>query len=105
MSSNLRRWSHFAAIGIVAGACLAAAPALADPAPPFAELLRQAQATAPRLAQSGAEVRRAEGLAQQAAVRPNPTAGLEVENFAGDGRYSGLGWAKDSVVCAPPRPL
>ena len=102
MSSDLRPWPPFAVIGLSLGALACAAPAAADPAPPFAELLRQAQATAPRLAQSGAEVRRAEGLARQAAVRPNPTAGLEVEDFAGSGRYSGLESAQTTLSFAQP---
>jgi len=61
---------------------LFAGAALADPAPPFRELLRQAQATAPRLAEARAEIARAEGLAYQARAIPNPTIGVEVENFA-----------------------
>ena len=61
---------------------LLAGAALADPAPPFRELLRQAQATAPRLAEARAEIARAEGLARQAGAMPNPTLGVEVENFA-----------------------
>ncbi|MBB3892899.1 cobalt-zinc-cadmium efflux system outer membrane protein [Phenylobacterium haematophilum] len=56
--------------------------ALAEPAPPFKELLRQAQATAPRLAEARAEIARAEGLARQAGAFPNPTVGVQVENFA-----------------------
>jgi len=61
---------------------LFAGAALADPAPPFRELLRQAQATAPRLVEARAEIARAEGLAYQARAIPNPTIGVEVENFA-----------------------
>lgn len=61
---------------------LAGGLALADPVPPFAELLRQAQATAPRLAEARAEIARAEGLARQARALPNPTVGVEVENFS-----------------------
>src|SRR5258706_8007700 len=65
-------------------------PAKADPAPPFLQLFRQAEAAAPRLAESAANVRSAEGQAQQAAVRPNPSLGLEVENIGSSGRFSGL---------------
>lgn len=67
------------------GLCLApllVSAAFAEPAPAFRELLRQAQATAPRLAEARAEIARAEGLAVQARARPNPTVGLEVENFS-----------------------
>src|SRR5262245_58338251 len=50
-------------------------------APPFATLFQQAQAMAPRLAESQAGIRAAEGLALQAGLRPNPSAGLEFENI------------------------
>ena len=84
----------------LAGAALAAAcplAAAADPAPAFADLLRQAQASAPRLAESDAEVRVAQGLADQAGVRPNPTVGLEVEDFAGSGPYGGLSQSQTTL--------
>lgn len=55
----------------------------ADPAPPFAELLREAQATSPRLAEKEADVRVAQGRADQAGMRPNPTVGFQVENLSG----------------------
>ena len=66
-------------------ALAAGAGAAAEPAPPFPELLRQALAGAPAVVESAAGVREAEGLARQAAARPNPTAGLEVENFGARG--------------------
>src|SRR5690349_5024982 len=50
-------------------------------APPFTALFQQAQATAPRLAESQASIRAAQGLALQAGLRPNPSAGLEFENI------------------------
>lgn len=75
----------------------AAGAALAGPAPPFAALLAQARAEAPRLAAAEAEVAQAEGLARQAAVRPNPVLGLEVENFAGSGPYDGLDLAETTA--------
>lgn len=77
------------ASGLVALGLLVRA-AHAEPAPAFADLLKQAQETAPALAESRAEIARAEGLAQQARVRPNPTLGLEVENFSVSGPYRGL---------------
>ena len=55
--------------------------AWADPAPPFRDLLSQAQTSSPRLSEAAAGVRQAEGLARQAAARPNPTVGVDVENF------------------------
>lgn len=68
---------------------LCAGRALAEPAPPFAELLAQAQTAAPRLAEARAEIARAQGLARQAGARPNPTLGIEVENFSGSGPFKG----------------
>src|SRR5215510_7022478 len=58
-------------------------PALAQSmiAPPYAALFQQVQGTAPRLAESQANIRAAEGLALQAGLRPNPSIGFEVENI------------------------
>ena len=70
--------------------CAAFFPARADPAPPFQQLFKRAEGIAPRLAESAANVRVAEGQALQATARPNPSVGLEVENFGLSGRYGGL---------------
>jgi cobalt-zinc-cadmium efflux system outer membrane protein len=67
------------------------AGAQAEPAPTYRALLEQAQASAPRLAESRSDIARSEGLALQAAARPNPTLGVEVENFAGGGPFRGAG--------------
>lgn len=89
MQSSYRRrrlraaWLGVSAIALFAGG------ANAEPAPPFAELLRQSRETAPRLAQARAEVTRAQGLARQAGARPNPIVGVEVENFSGSGPFKG----------------
>ncbi len=74
-----------------------AGAAFADPAPPFQELLRQAQATAPRLWEARAEIARAEGLARQARAIPNPTIRLEVDNFAGSGPFKGTGLSETTA--------
>ena len=76
-------WLGVSAIAFFAGG------ARAEPAPPFTDLLRQAQTTAPRLAQARAEIARAQGLARQAGARPNPVVGVEVENFSGSGPFKG----------------
>jgi cobalt-zinc-cadmium efflux system outer membrane protein len=55
--------------------------ALADPAPPYAELLRRSLGNAPALLEQAANVRAARDEARQARARPNPTAGVEVENL------------------------
>ncbi len=57
--------------------------ARAQTAPPFDVLLRQGQGSSPRVAVGDAELRAAEGQARQAATRPNPTLGLDVEDFGG----------------------
>lgn len=68
--------------GSVASVLLAGA-ASADPAPPFSQLVRQAEQS-PRVAALQADVARAEGLAEQARARPNPSVNVYAENFAGD---------------------
>ncbi len=74
---------------IIAGA--ATAPVTAQPAPAYLTLFRQAESAAPpRLAESEANIRAAEGQAVQAAVRPNPNLSLEAENIAGSYPYNGL---------------
>ncbi|PZQ55687.1 MAG: transporter [Phenylobacterium zucineum] len=87
-----RRRLHFAAASAAAilGALASGRGAAADPAPPFRELLAQAQASAPRLAEARAEIARAEGLARQGRAIPNPVVGLEVENFSGSGPFNGM---------------
>lgn len=61
---------------------------LADPAPAFPDLLRQAQ-TAPRLKEAQANIGQAKGLARQAHAVPNPSFNLSVENFGGNGAFAG----------------
>lgn len=91
-----RRPLRAATLGLTAlGLC--AGSAVAEPAPPFAELLRQAQPTAPRLAEARAEIARAEGLARQARALPNPTVGIEVENFSGSGPFRGMDMAETTA--------
>ncbi|MEY4762108.1 MAG: hypothetical protein RLZZ200_1964 [Pseudomonadota bacterium] len=67
-------------------ACVAARAA---EAPPFEELFRQVQATAPRFAEIDATVRAAEGRARQSAAWANPSLAVEVENFSGSGAAGG----------------
>jgi cobalt-zinc-cadmium efflux system outer membrane protein len=58
-------------------------PAHADPAPPFRELLEQSRTVAPALIESRAAVAFAEAQVRQARALPNPTVGIEYENFGG----------------------
>lgn len=60
---------------------LMAAPAWADPAPPYPMLLRQSLDRAPALLEQAANERAARGDARQARAWPNPSAGVEVENL------------------------
>lgn len=75
---------------------LTPAVAWSEPAPAFAELLRQAE-TAPRTREADAGVDRAEGLLRQAGTRPNPELAIEVESFAGSGPYRGFDQAETTV--------
>ena len=99
MSFIMRRRLHFAAASAAAilGALASGRGAAPDPEPPFRELLAQAQSTAPRLAEARAEIARAEGLARQARAIPNPTLGVEVENFSGSGPFKGMNLAETTA--------
>lgn len=100
MSSN--RWPLHAALAYVS---VCATPALAETAPAFPVLLNQAQASAPRLSLGAAETRAAQGLAVQAAARPNPTVGLVVENAAGSGPYKAFDSAETTLSIEQPLEL
>ena len=94
MTSHHRRGPLRAALIGASAVAVCAGAAAADPAPPYSELLRQAQASAPRLAEARAEIAKATGLARQAGARLNPTVGLEIENFSGSGPYKGSNLAE-----------
>jgi len=80
---------------VIAGAVVG--PAMAQPAPPYLALFRQAESAAPRLAESDANIRAAEGQTIQAAVRPNPNLSLETEDIAGSGPYNGLSLSQTTL--------
>lgn len=71
--------------------------ALAAPAPSFFDLLRQSADTAPRLVESDANVRAAQGQAEQSGVLPNPTIGYEAENL-GAREIGGLSQRQDTLT-------
>ncbi|CAN5195269.1 TolC family protein [soil metagenome] len=102
MSSN--PWPLRAALACVASGVLCTS-VWAQTAPPFPILLKQAQASAPRLSLGAAETRAAEGLAVQAAARPNPTLGLMVENAAGSGPYKDFDSAETTLSIERPLEL
>ena len=92
------RLPHCAVSGVVVATCLlaVAGTACAQVAPPYATLLRQS-ADAPRLALSEAEIRRAEGLSEQARARPNPSVSLMTENVTGSSPYRGFDRAETTL--------
>ncbi|MBU1347280.1 MAG: TolC family protein [Alphaproteobacteria bacterium] len=77
-------------------AMLAPGSAFAEPVT-LAEALSRAAASSPTLAVAEADVAAAVGRAQQAGFRPNPELGLEVENFAGTGGFSGVDDAESTL--------
>ena len=77
----------------------------AAPTPSFGDLLKQADATAPRLLESSAEIAVASGRARQAAAWPNPEFGVEVENFSGSGPYQGTSQAQTTFSLSEPLEL
>lgn len=95
--SDMSRTGYFLVIG-----ALTAGMAQAEPAPSFHDLLAQAQATAPRVAAGDADVNAAQGRALQAAAWPNPTMGVEAENFAGSGSLNGFDGAETTVAIEQP---
>ncbi|WP_421930814.1 TolC family protein [Phenylobacterium sp.] len=97
MQSHIRRRPLLAVTLGLSAHALCVSFALADPAPPFSALLAQAQSTAPRLAESRAEIAKAQGLARQAGALPNPTLGVEFENFSGSGPFKGTDLAETTA--------
>jgi len=81
----------------LAASALALSLALGSVTPAFAEplsleaALAQAGAADPGLAGATARLASAEARARQAGLRPNPTLGADLENFAGTGDYGLLG--------------
>lgn len=78
-----------------------AVPARADLAPPFASVLKQAEQS-PRIQELDADVDRAAGLAEQARARPNPSANIYAENFAGSSPYGGFDRSETTVQLSQP---
>lgn len=107
MSLILRRGPLCGFVSAIAllSALAPAGRSFAEPAPAFAELLRQSQASAPQLAEAVAGVRQAEGVSRQSAARPNPTATVGVENFNGSGPYRGNDLAETTVSIGQPLEL
>jgi cobalt-zinc-cadmium efflux system outer membrane protein len=100
MNGNTGRWRTYALAGALA-AHGAIQPAWAGLAPPFAQLLRQSQ-DSPRMVVLDAEVDRAQGLAEQAHARPNPTISAYTENVAGSAPYTGFDRAETTLQIDQP---
>ena len=100
MNGFFGRWRACVVTGAFAATGLSM-PALADPAPPFAQLFRQTSES-PRIAVLEAEVARAEGIAEQAGTRPNPTISLSSENFIGSVPYGGFSRAETTLQVSQP---
>src|SRR5579872_1686009 len=75
----------------------AAAPAVADTLPAYIDLLHQAESSAPRLMEGAANVRTAQGLAQQAEALPNPQLSVQSENFAGTNSFNRISPVQNTV--------
>lgn len=101
MSWNSRRLHGAVFAGAIAQ-CVLVSTASAEPAPPFRELLAQTATTAPRLAEAQSRVAQAEGLARQAAARPNPSLSLGAENFAGSSPYTGISRTETTLSVQQP---
>ncbi|MDP3853325.1 TolC family protein [Phenylobacterium sp.] len=80
--------SHSAAL-VLALVAPGAAQAQAKPAPlTLSEAIGRASAADPAAAAAEARLEAARADLRQAGIRPNPSIGLELENFAGSGAYS-----------------
>jgi cobalt-zinc-cadmium efflux system outer membrane protein len=114
MTAFIGRLLRCAVSGMMAATCVVAlslgagahaqtetAPPQAQVAPPYATLLRQA-GDAPRLAASEADIRRAEGLSEQARARPNPSISVLTENVAGSSPYRGFDRAETTLQYSQP---
>ena len=90
-----RRLAACARALMMSAALLAATPALAQsptpPALPLDDALRRSLTADPSRAGVQARLEASKAGVSQANVRPNPSLGLEVENFTGSGPFSALG--------------
>lgn len=90
MSPTSRRRPRLAAgCALAVLAAFGAAPAWADPAPSYGELLARLDQT-PAAVEAGALSDAAEARVRQARVLPNPNLSMQLENVAGSGPYSGF---------------
>ena len=103
MNGVKRRLARCAMVGMTVvlwGAALGRT-AYAQEAPPFPTLLKQSEG-APRAAAIAADVAQAEGLAEQARARPNPSVSVQAENIAGSAPYSRFDAAETTLQINQP---
>jgi cobalt-zinc-cadmium efflux system outer membrane protein len=104
-STSCRGQSRAPAAALIAAFLLTYAPAgvpgQGEIAPAFPQLLQQAQG-APRLLVARAGVATAQGEALQAAARPNPSVGLQIENVGGQRIYRGFDRAESTLAVHQP---
>lgn len=97
-----RRRLRMALLGLFSAAGgLASGSAVAQVAPPFAELFRETE-DAPRQLILDAEIERAEGLAEQSRMRPNPSISALTENIGGQRPYDGFGRSESTLQINQP---
>lgn len=92
MPPNKTRLAALVAVGGLS--CVA--PALAETAPPYSDLLARS-ASAPLRLEDQAQIDAAQGRLAQARAWRNPDLSLEVENFAGDGPLEGFDAAESTL--------
>lgn len=76
---------------------MVASPALSQTTLSLDDALRRSLAVDPAAAGVAARLEASRAHVRQADVRPNPSLGLEVENFTGSGRFAGLGRTEATV--------
>ena len=103
MENDLFRSTNTTALVICALGVGLALSARAAPAPAYAELLRVAEGAAPRLVESEANVRAAQGQAEQAGARPNPTLDFLSENIGS--RNNGVAEQQNTLTLSQPLEL
>jgi len=103
MNGVKRRLPRCAMVGMTAvlWSAVLGGTAYAQEAPPFPILLKQSE-DAPRAAVIAADVARAEGLAEQARARPNPSVSVLAENIGGGAPYSSFDAAETTLQLNQP---
>jgi cobalt-zinc-cadmium efflux system outer membrane protein len=87
-------------LAIIAG-CLSTV-AIAEQAPSFSDVMIQAERLSPRLSELDANIRAAQGYAQQATAWPIPSLNVEREDFGGSGVYQGSSLAQTTISINQP---